>query len=117
MWPCGLHGRLFLIRIQVVHIMGLHRWQSPEEIVGEHEDDVLCHCFRELARACVDIVDQLQQGLPLDLLLSDISGLIREVEGVAAQMKLSDEELLLFRGGHLSEGGEGLCIGLLAAFL
>mmetsp|Transcript_25508 Transcript_25508/g.84002 ORF Transcript_25508/g.84002 Transcript_25508/m.84002 type:complete len:201 (-) Transcript_25508:74-676(-) len=111
MWPGRFERGLFLLRVEVAsrsrHFVVCRR-QSAEEVGRQHEGDVLKHILCKLSVPAVDVVHELEKGLPLDLLLADAHVRVREVEGVRAKHELSREQLLTLRRNHVAESGQWL---------
>mmetsp|Transcript_1042 Transcript_1042/g.3159 ORF Transcript_1042/g.3159 Transcript_1042/m.3159 type:complete len:216 (-) Transcript_1042:2823-3470(-) len=101
--PSGLQGGLLLVRVVVLLIRSPRRRQRAEQVRRQHENDVLRHQLCELARARVYIVHQLQQCLPLHLLLPHIGCRVCEVECEGTEVQLTNKQQLLLRGRHLPE--------------
>ncbi len=57
----------------------------------------------ELASPAVRVLDELEQRLPLHLLLPDMLVAVREVEGKTAEVQFLNEEVLLVRCWHVAK--------------
>lgn len=68
---------------------------------ADHSDDLRVHGLREDAPARGDVVHNLVERSPLDLLALEVGHRIHEVEPDAALPQLSDEQLLLLMAGNI----------------
>ena len=75
-----------------------------------HANDVPVDGLREDAPAGGDVVDDLVERGPLDLLALEVGHRVHEVEGHAALPQLPDEQLLLLRGRHICKKRKGKVI-------
>ena len=73
---------------------------------ADHSDDLRVHGLREDAPARGDVVHNLVERSPLDLLALEVGHRIHEVEPDAALPQLSDEQLLLLMAGNIWDENE-----------
>mmetsp|Transcript_9698 Transcript_9698/g.33508 ORF Transcript_9698/g.33508 Transcript_9698/m.33508 type:complete len:295 (+) Transcript_9698:2722-3606(+) len=107
--PRRLQRGLLLLRVKHFVLDGAPaRRQRSKEVVPQHEDDVLVDRLPKLPLASVHVIDQLQQRLPLDLLLPDALGRVVKVKGERHQVQLLDEEDLPLVSRDLPEGWQWL---------
>ena len=66
-----------------------------------HPDDFGVDGLREHTPAGCDVVDDLVERLPLDLLALEVGHRVHEVEADAALPQLTDEQVLLLRGRNI----------------
>lgn len=99
--PRGLEGRLVLLRV-VGGRAGLPaRRERAEEVRLDHLDHLGEGLLVEDVFGRVDVVDELEQLDPLDLLALHVDHDVREVDGDAAQLELADEQVLPLRHRHV----------------
>ena len=68
---------------------------------ADHPNDLRVHCLREDTSTRSDVVHNLVERGPLDLLALEVGHRIHEVEPDAALSQLSDEQLLLLVAGNI----------------
>ena len=68
---------------------------------AHHANNLRINGLREDAPAGGDVVDDLVEGGPLDLLALEVGHGVHEVEADAALAQLPDEQVLLLRRGHI----------------
>ena len=68
---------------------------------ADHSDDLRVHGLREDASAGGDVVNNLVERGPLDLLALEVGHRIHEVEPDTALPQLPDEQLLLLVAGNI----------------
>ena len=66
-----------------------------------HPDDLWVHSLREHPPSRRDVVHDLVEGGPLDLLALEVRDGVHEVEAHAALAELPDEQVLLLGGGDV----------------
>ena len=83
-------------------------WRQAAEDVGrDGEDELLLQLLVDAAGAGLDEIDELEQGLALGLLASELED-VGEVEDDGADLKLVDEEGLEIGDDDVAEKGKGL---------
>lgn len=106
MWPGNLENGLILLWIKglALRVHGGRDW--AEQVLGKHVDDLGIHGLSDDLSVVSDIVEQLVQSKPLDLLGLHVSTRIVEVENDVALVNLLHKELLSSVGGDFMKAGQ-----------
>ena len=105
--PRRLEHRLILIRVVLRMRRRVVRREPPEEVGRDHGGDFLEGALVEDALGGVDVVHDLEQVEPLDLLVARLVGL-RKVHLLRAKPQLADEQSLALTRWRVLEGGQRL---------
>mmetsp|Transcript_10663 Transcript_10663/g.22573 ORF Transcript_10663/g.22573 Transcript_10663/m.22573 type:complete len:226 (-) Transcript_10663:199-876(-) len=102
--PGRFENGLVLFGIKIVR----RRRESTANIGGHHGHEIAHDALGKdlLSSWGIDVVDELQESLPLHILASLVGGRIVEGENDTAKLKLLDEQLLALCGWLITEGRE-----------
>lgn len=106
--PRRIEIRILLIGIRTLgaRVLVGRRRKASENVGGDRTNELILHLLGDFAGARLDEIDELEQGLPLRLLLPREFEGIGEIEGEGADLELSEEEGLAISDGDVSEKGE-----------